>query len=155
MTTDSLEIMMVEDDREQAELIIDTARVCRSAIRWGVIEDGEAALERLRAGAGSRPGLVLLDLHLPKLDGIEVLRAIKGDPALKGLPVIIMSSSRDEADINAVYALGANCYIAKPGSFEGLCSLVRFLEAFLSLPQSDPGGSSKPPVPGSPAHTYN
>jgi CheY-like chemotaxis protein len=154
MTTDALEILMVEDDREQAELIIDTARVCRSTIRWGVIEDGESALQRLRSAAAARPGLVLLDLHLPKLDGIEVLRAIKNDPALKGLPVIIMSSSRDESDINAVYALGANCYIAKPGSFEGLCSLVRFLEAFLSLPQAG-GGGQKPPVPGSPAHSLN
>lgn len=152
---DTLEILMVEDDREQAELILDTARVCRSAIRWGVIDDGEAALARLRDGGASRPGLVLLDLHLPKLDGIEVLRAIKGDPSLKGLPVIIMSSSRDEADINAVYALGANCYIAKPGSFEGLCSLVRFLEAFLSLPQAAADRRAETPAEGSPTHSLN
>ena len=153
MITDMLEILMVEDDREQADLIMDTAKVCRSAIKWGVTEDGEAALERLRRPDLSRPGLVLLDLHLPKLGGIDVLRAIKSDPRLKGMPVIIMSSSRDEADIQAVYELGANCYIAKPGSFEGLCSLVRFLEAFLSLPQH--AGGLTPPVPGSPAHSLN
>jgi DNA-binding response OmpR family regulator len=153
MVTDMLEILMVEDDREQADLIMDTAKVCRSAIRWGVAEDGEGALERLRRAELARPGLVLLDLHLPKLGGIDVLRAIKNDARLKGMPVIIMSSSRDEADIQAVYELGANCYIAKPGSFEGLCSLVRFLEAFLTLPQKGDGATA--PNPGSPAHSQN
>jgi two-component system, chemotaxis family, response regulator Rcp1 len=141
MTESGLEILLVEDDREQADLIIDTARVCRSTIEWNVVEDGETALSLLRReGAFShvkRPALVLLDLNLPGLGGIEVLRAVKDDATLRGLPVIVLSSSREPSDIETAYALGVNCYIAKPASFEGLCSLVRFVEAFLALPQAD------------------
>lgn len=152
MNKDSLEVLIVEDDHDQAELIVDTARVCRSSIAWERASDGEEALGRLRSPGASKPGLVLLDLHLPKLDGIEVLRAVKNDPKLHGLPVVVMSNSREASDIEAVYALGANCYIAKPSSFEGLCSLVRFLEAFLSLPRSE---KTPEPGPESPAHSLN
>ena len=140
MMTKVFDVLMVEDDREQADLITDTARLCKSEIRWAIAEDGVTALERLREEGrfcrAGRPDLVLLDLHLPRLDGVDVLRAIKADPRLRSLPVIIMSHSREKADIDAAYELGANCYIAKPGSFEGLCSLVRFVEAFLALPQA-------------------
>jgi CheY-like chemotaxis protein len=130
------EVLLVEDDNDTAELIVDTARVCRSALRWERCSDGEQALARMRSFGEERPGVVLLDLHLPRLDGLDVLRAMKADPSLRSLPVVVMSSSREEADIEAVYSLGANCYVAKPGSFEGLCGLVRFLEAFLTLPRS-------------------
>lgn len=148
MTMPAFDILLVEDDKEQADLIVDTAKICRSTIRWNVVGDGETALDCLRASEESldaaRPGLVLLDLNLPKLDGLEVLREIKKDPGLRGLPVIIMSSSRNQADISAVYELGANCYIAKPASYEGLCSLVRFIEAFLTLPKTAGEGIRAP-----------
>ncbi len=153
MTTKTFDVLMVEDDHEQADLIIDTARLCRSEIRWSVAEDGESALQRLREEGrfcrSGRPDLVLLDLHLPGVDGVEVLRAIKGDSTLRSMPVIIMSQSREKTDIDAAYELGANGYIAKPGSFEGLCSLVRFLEAFLSLPHASPDEKSETPSPSS------
>lgn len=136
--TELFEVLMVEDDREQAELIVDTSRVCKAKVQWTVLDNGEAALEALRSGH-QRPGLVLLDLHLPKLGGVDVLRAIKNDPKVSAIPVIIMSHSREQDDISAAYRLGANCYIAKPASFEGLCSLVRFVEAFLALPVADAG----------------
>jgi len=152
MTTKTFDVLMVEDDHEQADLIIDTAQLCQSRIRWAVASDGETGLQRLRAEGrfcrAERPELVLLDLHLPGVDGVEVLRTIKSDPLLRSMPVIIMSQSRDQADIDAAYELGANGYIAKPGSFEGLCSLVRFLEAFLTLPRALPSSSAKTPAPG-------
>lgn len=135
---ESYDVLMVEDDKDQADLIVDTARVCGAKLDWERVDDGRKALAWLRSG--KKPALVLLDLHLPGVDGVEVLREIKSDPQLRGLPVIIMSSSRDARDIEAAYGLGANCYIGKPGSFEGLCSLVRFLEAFLTLPVSTTGG---------------
>lgn len=152
MTTKAFDVLMVEDDHEQADLIMDTARLCQSRIRWAVAADGEAGLQRLRSegrfSRAERPDLVLLDLHLPGVDGVEVLRTMKSDPLLRSMPVIIMSQSRDQADIDAAYELGANGYIAKPGSFEGLCSLVRFLEAFLALPRALPGAPAKTPAPG-------
>jgi DNA-binding response OmpR family regulator len=157
MTTEPLEVLLVEDDREQADLIVDTAKLCRSSIRWTIVEDGQTALSFLRREGGfsgtARPGLMLLDLHLPKLDGFGVLRAAKSDSQLKSLPVVVMSSSRDESDIAAVYELGANCYIAKPVSFEGHCSLVRFVEAFLTLPQRPEAPAE--PSPSSTAHSLN
>ena len=130
------EVLLVEDDNDTAELIVDTSRVCRSPLRWERCSDGEMALDRLRLLGENRPGVVLLDLHLPRLDGLGVLREMKSDPVLRSVPVVVMSSSREESDIEAVYSLGANCYVAKPNSFEGLCSLVRFLEAFLTLPRA-------------------
>lgn len=157
MTTEQLDILMVEDDREQSSMIVDTARVCQSTIRWEIVEDGEKALDFLRRqgayASRPKPSLVLLDLHLPKLNGVDVLRTIKSEHSLRGLPVIIMSSSREQADIEAAYALGANCYIAKPGSYEGLCSLVKFLEAFLTLPKLPTPTS--PPVARSGSSTVN
>jgi two-component system, response regulator len=138
MMTELFDVLMVEDDHEQAELIVDTSRVCKAKVNWKVLISGEAALEELRAG-GKLPGLVLLDLHLPKLGGVDVLKAIKADPKVSAVPVIIMSHSREQDDIAAAYRLGANCYIAKPASFEGLCSLVRFIEAFLALPVAEAG----------------
>ena len=142
MSTRAHEILMVEDDKEQADLIMDTAKVCGFEVKWSLAGDGEAALKRLRQEGqfqlAVRPALVLLDLHLPKLGGVEVLKTVKGDPRLKGIPVIIMSSSRDEADVNAAYECGANCYIGKPASFEGFVSMIKFLDAFLCLPQAEP-----------------
>lgn len=159
MTTKTFDVLMVEDDREQADLIIDTARLCRSEIRWAVAEDGETALERLREEGrfcrSGRPDLVLLDLHLPGVDGVDVLRTLKSDIDLRSLPVIIMSQSREKADIDAAYELGANGYIAKPGSFEGLCSLVRFLEAFLALPHAESSPLAKAELPTPQAPTIN
>jgi DNA-binding response OmpR family regulator len=150
MITELFDVLMVEDDHEQSELIVDTSRVCKAKVQWTVLDSGEAALEALRSGH-TRPGLVLLDLHLPRLGGVDVLRAIKGDPKTSAIPVIIMSHSRDQDDVAAAYRLGANCYIAKPASFEGLCSLVRFIEAFLSLPVAEAGVIR----PVAPQHTLN
>ena len=139
MTMETLDVLMVEDDREQAALIVDTARVCQSKLRWQVVTDGEQALAFVRGQqpfvSRTRPGLMLLDLHLPRLNGVDVLRTMKQDSSLRSLPVVIMSNSREQADIDAAYELGANGYIAKPHSYEGLCSLIRFLEAFLTLPR--------------------
>jgi two-component system, response regulator len=121
-----LEILLVEDDAADAEL---TMRALRrnnlaNSIHW--VKDGEQALDYM-FGSGARPKLVLLDLKMPKVDGIEVLRRLKADPATQAIPVVIMTSSNEEKDVVASYRLGVNSYIVKPVQFE------RFMETVAKI----------------------
>jgi len=102
-----------------------------------VARDGVEALELLfgtpERPAGRMPTVVLLDLKLPKLDGLEVLRRIRAEPATACLPVVIMTTSREERDVVASYELGANSYVQKPVGFEAFAEAVRFLGLYWLL----------------------
>jgi DNA-binding response OmpR family regulator len=124
--------MLVEDNPGDAELIVDFLEQCKvkNGVQW--LQDGEAAMEFLhRHGEYAdkpMPDLILLDLNLPKKDGREVLSEIKGDPKLKHIPVVILTSSKSEEDIVRSYRLQANCYITKPVDIEQFVNVVRAID---------------------------
>jgi DNA-binding response OmpR family regulator len=122
--------MLVEDSPGDAELVIDFLEHCKvkNTIKW--LQDGEAAMAYLhRQGAGEpMPDLILLDLNLPKKDGREVLAEVKGDPELKHIPIVILTSSKSEEDIVRSYRLQANCYITKPVDIEQFVNVVRAID---------------------------
>lgn len=127
-------VLLVEDDAEDVEMTERAFRKVRIRNPLHVVRSGEAALQFLRhtgcyadVNEAPRPALVVLDLHLPGLDGCEVLRQIKGDPRLRRIPVVVLTTSSDEADVARCYDGGANTYITKPLEFD------RFLEAVLTL----------------------
>lgn len=125
-----IEILLVEDDPEDAELVagvIGEGRRVRNLQRAG---SGEEALEILRSG-GLRPDLVILDLNMPrKPDGRDVLAAIKKDPILHRIPVIVLTASAEEPDVNSCYELCANAYVVKPKDRAELVKAIENLEAF-------------------------
>jgi two-component system response regulator len=118
---ETIDILLVEDNQNDAELAVRALKKHKLANRVYVAEDGAQALEILFArGKYSRrenavpPRIVLLDLKLPKVSGLEVLREIKSDASKKKIPVVVMTSSREDPDIKEAYALGANSYVVKP-----------------------------------------
>jgi two-component system, response regulator len=130
-------ILLVEDSRMDVELTLDAFREARLANTISVASNGQAALDYLfgRGPYADRttyplPNLILLDLKLPGIDGHMVLRQIKGTPELKRLPVIILTSSKEEGDRALSYDNGANSYLVKPVSFEGFLDVVRQLEDY-------------------------
>ena len=130
-------ILLVEDSRMDVELTLDAFREARLANTISVASNGQAALDYLfgRGPYADRttyplPNLILLDLKLPGIDGHMVLREIKRTPELKRLPVIILTSSKEEGDRALSYDNGANSYLVKPVSFEGFLDVVRQLEDY-------------------------
>jgi CheY-like chemotaxis protein len=143
-------ILLVEDNRMDAELTLDAFHEAKLANTIHVASDGQAALDYLfRRGKYAdrktypRPDLVLLDLKLPGIDGFEVLRQVKSTPLLKRLPVVILTSSKEEGDRALSYDQGANSYLVKPVSFEGFLGVVRQIEGYwLSLNVAPPEGGT-------------
>lgn len=130
-------ILLVDDNRMDVELTLDAFREARLGNRIEVANGGQGALDYLfgREAYTDRdayplPDLILLDLKMPGLDGFEVLRQIKGEPALRRLPVVILTSSREEGDLALTYDIGANSYIVKPVSFDGLLRVVRQIDDY-------------------------
>lgn len=120
-----LEILLVEDNRDHAELALHSFNRHRLANKVHVVYDGEEALDFMFAegayadrAAMSLPKLVLLDLKLPKLDGVDVLRRIRGDPRTRLVPVTVLTTSEEERDLVETYELGVNSYIVKPVDFK-------------------------------------
>ena len=123
-----------EDDYEATSRAFKKANLCNPIV-W--CKSGRDALDFLKregaykdAGKGSRPGLVLLDLNMPGMDGRKTLEVIKKDDTLKRIPVIILTTSADERDIDACYQTGANTYVQKPVSFDGLIEAIKRLKAY-------------------------
>ena len=132
-----LEILLVEDNVDDVELAIHALRGEQLANEITVARDGEEALDFVfcRGPHASRkfenpPRLILLDLKLPKVDGLDVLRAIKSDPRTKAIPVVIMTSSREERDVIESYKVGVNAYVQKPVDFEQFRGVVKELGLF-------------------------
>jgi len=132
-------ILLVEDSIRDAELILDALEGNKLANEIVHVRDGAEALDYLyRRGPFARrsddhPALLLLDLKLPKVDGLEVLRQIKGDPALKMIPVVMMTSSRQEQDLIRSYELGVNAYVVKPLKFQDFVDAVKQVSAFWAV----------------------
>jgi CheY-like chemotaxis protein len=122
-------ILLVEDNKADALLIQEALRQVTSGHVVDHVDDGERALAHLRGG-GQRPDLVLLDLNLPRLDGREVLTAMKGDPDLRAIPVIVLSTSSSPGDVADCYARHANSYLVKPMHLEELGAVMRAIDCF-------------------------
>lgn len=119
-------ILLVEDNPDDAELTRIAFAEAGVDYRLQVVGDGVQALAYLRGSApADLPSLVLLDLNLPKLDGREVLEAIRAEPATRSLPVVVLTTSAEPFDVDKVYELGANSYIQKPVEFERFVDVVR------------------------------
>ncbi len=127
----SVEILLVEDNPADAELTIHALKKHNLANQLAVVGDGEEALDVLFARGPfsgrpieNTPRVILLDLQLPKIDGLEVLRTIKSDPRTRVLPVVMLTSSNEERDIIESYHLGVNSYIVKPVDFDRFVTAV-------------------------------
>ncbi|HXE82893.1 MAG TPA: response regulator [Gemmatimonadales bacterium] len=125
MAPNGVEILLVEDNAQDAELTLRALKQRNLANRVHVCRDGAEAIDFFDdVGAGTTPKVVLLDLKLPKVDGLEVLQRLKRDARTKTIPVVVLTSSREEPDIEKAYALGANSYIVKPVDFEAFARAV-------------------------------
>lgn len=130
-----IEILLVEDSVTDTELTVQAIRA--NGLRNNIhhVEDGEAAMAYLRREGvyeqALRPDVILLDLNLPKKDGREVLSAIRADPKLKPLLVVVLTTSQDEQDILIAYGLNANSYIVKPVNFQEFSDVIRTVKRFL------------------------
>lgn len=129
-----IEVLLVEDSPGDVRLTQEAFKDAKVHINLHVASDGAKAVMFLRREGehsnAPRPDLILLDLNLPKKDGREVLAEIKGDPGLKSIPVVILTTSSSEADILRSYQLHANCYITKPVGLEGFLTVVKSIDNF-------------------------
>jgi two-component system response regulator len=141
-------ILMADDDEDDRLLAQDALRESRVLNELHCVEDGVQLLEYLRkegkyseADAAPRPGLILLDLNMPRMDGREALEQIKLDPILRSIPIVILTTSAQEEDMVKGYDLGAASYITKPVTFEGLVALMsalgKYWVEFVELPTSN------------------
>jgi CheY-like chemotaxis protein len=137
-------ILMAEDSANDIELTLAALDEHHLANHVDVARDGEQALDYLyRRGAYAErppgnPAVLLLDLKMPKVDGLEVLRQVKSDPALKTIPVVMLTSSREEGDVLRSYELGVNAYVVKPVAFADFMDAVRQLGGFWALINEPP-----------------
>ncbi|WP_374571148.1 response regulator [Phenylobacterium sp.] len=133
MTT-PIRVLLVEDNEADAYLTRETLEAGKLHVAIEVAIDGAEAIELLTraadGGVGELPDLILLDLNLPRMDGRQVLEAIKGHPMLRRIPIVVLTSSDAERDIAKSYELGANCYVTKPVGLEAFQSIVRSVEGF-------------------------
>ena len=127
MAAHEVEILLVEDNAEDAELTLRALKGKNLANRVHWAKDGAEALAFLASSGAGAPKLILLDLKLPKVDGLEVLRSVKSDPKTRTIPVVVLTSSKEDRDIVASYELGVNSYVQKPVVFD------RFLAAVSEL----------------------
>ena len=131
---ETLRVLLVEDDPDHAELVRRGLEEYGSRLEVTHVEDGEAALTYLREresrGAPGRPHLILLDLRLPRMDGLEVLREIKSAPDLSDIPCVVLTTSRAEGDMLKAYRLHANSYLVKPGSYTRFVELIANAERY-------------------------
>jgi two-component system, response regulator len=124
MRPHEVEILLVEDNSNDAELTVRALKQRNLANQLHLCRDGAEALDFFDGPRGPVPKVILLDLKLPKVDGLEVLRRLKDDDRTKNIPIVVLSSSREEPDIARAYELGANSYIVKPVDFEAFARAV-------------------------------
>lgn len=139
-------ILIAEDDPDDRRLALEAAAEGQLKVRLEFVEDGEELLDflgrqvALGAEHGQMPRLILLDLNMPRIDGREALRAIKMDPHLRNIPVVVLSTSSSEKDISSTYDLGVNSFIVKPGSFGSLVAVMVAIRQYwfetVTLPSS-------------------
>jgi CheY-like chemotaxis protein len=141
-----IDVLLVEDNPGDVRLTREALKEGKVCNNLSVVADGVEAMAYLRRQGryadASRPDVILLDLNLPKKDGREVLEEVKSDPALRSIPVVVLTSSEAERDIARAYALHANCYITKPVDLDQFITVVKSIEDFwfsiVKLPQEGP-----------------
>lgn len=144
----SITILIADDDADDRMMAKEALEECRLANAVYFVEDGVELLAYLRRqgrfaepGAAPRPGLILLDLNMPKMDGREALREIKADALLRRTPIIVMTTSKAEEDIYRTYDLGVSSYVTKPVSFDGLVEVMKAIGRYwfdiVELPVND------------------
>ena len=135
-TSDSITILMADDDCDDRLMAEDAMRESRLGNTFRCVEDGQELMDYLtRKGKyavedAPRPGLILLDLNMPRKDGRQALKEIKSDPDLRRIPVVILTTSKTEEDVLRAYDLGANSFITKPVTFDRLVDIVRTLGSY-------------------------
>ena len=134
MMAKPLEVLLVEDDEDDVLLTREALKDSKVIVSMAVAEDGDVALQRLRRQPPFQdapvPDLILLDLNLPRVSGREVLKELKGDPVLKKVPVVVLTTSAADTDVLKCYDLGANCYITKPVDFEQFQRIIKVIDEF-------------------------
>jgi two-component system response regulator len=132
-----IETLLVEDNPTDAELCIRTLKKHNLGDRLKWVKDGAEALEFLfhtgpfaDSGSNNRPKVVLLDLRMPKVDGLEVLRRVRADPRTRTIPIVVLTSSKEDRDITEAYRLGANAFVSKPVEFGAFAQAVAQLGLF-------------------------
>ncbi len=126
----AVEILLIEDNAEDAELTIRTLKKNRLTNHLLHVSDGQEAIDFLFNEENTMPKLVLLDLKMPKVDGLDVLRRIKADASKSMIPVVVLTSSKEESDIIESYKLGVNAYIVKPVDFDQFVKAISALGLF-------------------------
>ena len=140
-------ILMVEDDPKDVELTLTALEEYNLANEVIVTHDGEQALDYLycrgeyKTRSSGNPAVMLLDLKLPKVDGLEVLKQIKSDRELRMIPVVVLTSSKEEKDMVASYKLGVNAYVVKPVDFHEFVNAIKELGVFWAIINEPPPGS--------------
>lgn len=143
--TQAVELLLIEDNPEDLELTQRALKKANLTNRIQVARDGVEALEFIfcegphaMRNIADGPKLILLDLKLPKIDGLEVLRRLKGDPRTRAIPVVVLTSSKEQRDVVESYELGVNSYIVKPVDFEGFAAAVQKLGLYWLLLNQPP-----------------
>lgn len=145
MSENEIEILLVEDNPDDLEMTLRALRRAKLANNIQVVRDGAEALDFIFAEGPysarkveNGPKVMLLDLKLPKIDGLEVLRRVKGDPRTKAIPVVVLTSSKEQPDVAQCYSLGVNSYIVKPVNFERFAAAVSELGMYWLLLNQPP-----------------
>lgn len=146
MNENLVEILLVEDSASDAELTIRELKKNNLANNLFHVKDGQEAIDFIfatgeyenRRDISSRPKVVLLDIQMPKVNGIEVLQKIKADPRTRAIPVVMLTSSKEDPDIKSCYELGANSYIVKPVNFLGFADAIKHLGFYWLLLNQKP-----------------
>lgn len=148
-TPNEIEILLVEDNPDDLDMTLRALRKANLANRIEVARDGAEALAfifdengEVVPGIKNHPKLILLDLKLPKLDGFEVLKRLKGDPRTRTIPIVVLTSSKEHADVLATYQMGVNSYIVKPVNLEGFIAAVGNLGMYWLLLNQPPKGGN-------------
>jgi len=142
-------ILLVEDDPRDTELTMTALEDYNLSNEVVVATDGEEALdhlyyrEKFQKWSGENPAVLLLDLKLPKVDGLQVLETIKSDDNLKMIPVVVLTSSREERDMVASYKLGVNAYVVKPVDFHEFVNAIKELGVFWAIINEPPPGGGR------------
>lgn len=148
----TITILIADDDIDDRMMIKEAFHESRLANDLRFVEDGEELISYLRrkgkyqeAAKSPRPGLILLDLNMPRMDGREALKEIKSDAELRGIPIVVLTTSKAEEDVYRTYNLGVNSFISKPVTFEALVSITRDLGHYwfeiVELPKDTEKGS--------------
>ncbi len=143
-------ILLVEDNPKDLELTLLALEKSNLANEVVTVRDGVEALDYLfrrgphAARTAGNPAVILLDLKLPKVDGLQVLEQVRADPALRPVPVVMLTTSREEPDLARSYALGANAYVVKPVGFKAFIDAIQDLGVFWAVLNEPPPGSLRP-----------